>query len=319
MTEETDNQTIGRIVFDILDPFNENKWKTTADMEEAKRVIEARINHGKHELEILVKRFMKDLIRPKFVCEPASNMAESWKVILSNLPGTYQDEMMAEIEKARGKKIKSEKVKMYEFIQAYIAGQRKQREDSLSDKPLDMMIYYPKDRSRVCEPCFLMYRVKDMGKVIFKTARNIYEEERRIQKDSRRGKIHTWDYIKTMIRENSVVKDIFGIKCVVYRDMSPCDKIVEYLSTKYGLIENKDYYLTEHPKKKGYKARHVKINLPDGYPVEVQLVKMEDFLNNEFWELNHPGKDMNEFNRMSKTRRFKELYRRGMFLGELRG
>ncbi|MCX8147375.1 MAG: hypothetical protein N3D84_02820 [Candidatus Woesearchaeota archaeon] len=328
MIEEIKNRTIGRMVFDILDPFCENERLTNEDKKNIKEVIIGQIDEGRQCLEYLANIIMKEITRVEFVRLPVSNMAESWMAIFNNLPQLYEEKMKRDMKKAMGKRNKSEEIRQYEFIEEYRQGKKKQRYDSLLNIPLDMVIYHVKRNEKKYEPPFLIYRVKKIGKVAFKTAKRICEEENRIKKDIRKGAKLTEDAIKTRIRENSIVEDIFGMKCVVYEDMSLCDRIVEYLSKTYGILEDENYYLIGHPKKREYRARHIKVNIPgyvitnpreksticEDYLVEMQFLKLKDFLNNEFWELNHPSKDMRDFNRMCKSKKFREFYEKAGFL-----
>lgn len=311
--EGIDNKTIGRVVFEVIDPFNEQPPLPENDAEKVKLAIDEKLIGGERELGILCDTLMANFVRHTMAQHKVQNMAENWMTLFKNLPTSYEQKIANEAAKAR--KSKKKEPCLYDFIKDFKTGKRKEICDNLQNAPLKMSIYATSRKNAGYEPHFIIYRVKQMKKVVFKTARNIYNNEEELKKKKRMGLTLDYSEEKTEILRKSTVQDTFGVK-IVPLDIRATSRMIEFLYKKYIVVDDEDYYRKPKADKIDYRARHITIIFPESrnYYLEVHVVGLEDFINNECWRLSHPHKDVKDFNIMSKNPRFKKLYAKGEFL-----
>lgn len=318
-------KSIGRVVFDILDPFNERSPPSKDIQAMISDIISEKMDSGRLELMLLCDTLMDRFTRREMAETPVHDMAKNWMTIFNNLPKDYEARLKEEMErKKRHKSGRKNEAYMYSFIDEF----RRYKEDSKKSRikqiyeslkltPLDMVIYHHKTRESVYEPVFMISRVKRPYKFLFKAAKYIVLKEDSLKKDKRKG-IHMSDLDRrNMLIQDTPPRDVFGLK-VVSSDMAFCYQVIEFVYKKYNVVNDKDYYKHPSPKKPRYRSRHITIISPQNKKdfIDLQFLTIDDFMNNDFWELNHPNKDAHDFNTMSKDRRFKELYKRGKFLLE---
>lgn len=311
--EGIENKTIGRVVFEVMDPFNEQSSLAENDAEKVKLAIDEKLICGERELGTLCDALMANFVRHAMTQHKIQNMAENWMTLFKNLPRDYEQKIANEAAKMR--KSKKKEPCLYDFIKEFKTGKREEIRNNLQNAPLKMFIYATSRKNAGYEPHFIIYRVKRMKKVVFKTARNIYNNGEELNKKKRMGLKLDYSEEKTEILRKSTVQDTFGVK-IVPLDIRSASRMIEFLYKKYIVVEDEDFYRQPRKDKIDYRARHITIMSPESrnYYVEVHFVGLEDFINIECWRLSHPHKDVKDFNTMSKNPRFKKLYAKGEFL-----